>query len=79
MPTYSKIVQINHDEVYIIGDNPSFSRSPLVRYDAKRCCLLINLKSATITEKTPMLIACSNHGIAHINNYIYAIAGHIFK
>ena len=68
-------MQINNEEVCLIGGN-KYSPSLLTHdYDVERSCLLINLTFGVVTEKSQMITGRLWHGIACINNYIYAIAG----
>ena len=74
-PTRSKIVQIHDNAVCIIGGYPTLPSLLTHDYDVGRSCLLLDLSTGIITEKSQMNIGRCGFGVGHINNCIYAIAG----
>jgi len=61
--------------VYVVGGNLGYPSLLGYEYDVPSSCLLINLKAATVSEKSHMNDPRCYHGLAHVNNFIYAVAG----
>ena len=59
----------------MIGGHESYPSLLAHEYDVRRSCLLIDLSSAIVSEKSLMSIGREAFGVGHINNYIYAVAG----
>ena len=71
----SQIIQVAQNTVCVIGGHESYPSLLAHEYDVRRSCLLIDLSSAIVSEKSPMSIGRCAFGVGHINNFIYAVAG----
>jgi len=74
-PTTSKIAQINHSQVYLLGGTnirPSLLHH---KYYVPRSCLCIDLAFSIVSEKESMIAGRRDFGIAHVANYIYVVGG----
>ena len=38
-------------------------------------CIHIDLCTGLVSEKAPMIVGRSYHGVAHVSNHIYVVAG----
>ena len=74
-PTYSKIVQISEKEVCLVGGHNNFPSLLTYSYEVVYSCLIIDLSSGIVTEKSEMLFGRWDHGVAHLNNFVYAVGG----
>ena len=50
-PTWSKLVQINNNQIILVGGDHSFPSLLTHWYDVGRSCLLVDLSSGIVAEK----------------------------
>ena len=71
----SKIVQTGDQQVCLVGGNDYMPSLLAYEYDVSYTCLMIDLSSGIITVKAEMRKGRYHHGVAHIGNFVYAVAG----
>ena len=53
-PTDSKLVQVSHNQIILVGGYENVPSLLTHKYDVARSCLLVDLSSGTVTEKAQM-------------------------
>ena len=74
-PTHSKLVQVSHNQIILVGGSQSRPSLLTYEYDVARSCLLIDLSSGIVSEMSQMTHGRYYHGVANIGKYVYAVAG----
>ena len=74
-PTQSKIVQINDNEIYVVGGGRAYPTLLASKYDVYRECLRIDIKTGKLTLQASMISGRRLHDVQCITNQIYVVGG----
>ena len=74
-PSLSKIVQVSHNQIILVGGWKDSGNLLTREYNVERSCLLVDLSSGIVAEKSQMTHGRYDHAVATIGKYVYAVAG----